>query len=540
MLLRLIRQLFRDRNRPHTAARLTGDSVEDTGYRSSPRAWLKRGEALEAAGDLSGAIDCYRACAHAWPSDLDARLALANALADAWRVEECISAFAEALSVAPRNTEVFSGLLLYSHYAAQVDARTLCDLHRDYGRLLSRLVPAPSGEPYENTANPDRLLRIGYVSRNFSLHSVGYFFEPVIAGHTRECYRVYCYYTHAQADETTQRISRLADVWRHMPAANADVLAQRIREDGIDILVDLEGHTKLNHLATFAHRAAPVQMTWLGYPDTTGLEAIDYRITDAIADRPPLADTRHSERLLRVGPPFLCYRPPDDSPPVAPRHVEGPVVFGSCNVLQKVNPPLITLWAQILKAVPGSRLLLKSRLLQNGDVVDRVLHHFGAEGVGPERLELRGWTSHRVDHLSTYDEIDIALDTYPYNGTTTTCEALWMGVPVITLAGDVHMSRVGASLLSAAGLEDLVTSRAEDYVQTAAALARDSVRRHALRRTMRERLQASPLLDRARFVEGLEAGLRLAWRTWCESQGARAATPGGSNRGTSQEDRQCR
>ena len=540
MLLRLIRQLFSDRNQPHTASRPTGDSVEDTGYRSSPRAWLQRGEALEAAGDLAGAIDCFRACAHAWPSDLDARLALANALAEAWRVEECIPAFVDALSVAPRNAEVFSGLLLYSHYAAQVDARTLSDLHRDYGRLLSQLVPAPSERLYHNTADPERLLRIGYVSRNFSLHSVGYFVEPVIAGHARERYRVYCYYTHAQADETTQRISRLADVWRHVHADSPDALAQRVRDDRIDILVDLAGHTKLNHLAAFARRPAPVQVTWLGYPDTTGLDAIDYRITDAIADRPPLADTRHSERLLRVGPPFLCYRPPDNSPPVAPREAEGPVVFGSCNVLHKVNLPLIALWARILKAVPGSRLLLKSRLLQSDEVVGRVLESFAAAGIAPDRLELRGWAPHRVEHLSAYHDIDIALDTYPYNGTTTTCEALWMGVPVITLAGDVHMSRVGASLITAAGFEDLVASDARAYVEAAVALARDPARRRALRSTMRERLRASPLLDHARFVDGLEAGLRLAWRTWCESQGARMATPGGSNGRTSQEDGQCR
>lgn len=525
MLLRLISRFFTHRPKPAIRVGRGGDSdEEDMRYRSSPREWLRRGQALEDAGDIGGALDCYRACARAYPSDLHARLAVANALTEAWRMEEAIPAFAEALSTAPRNTEVFSGWLLYSHYAAHPDPRALFDLHRSYGRLLSDLVPPHDEERRRNTPDPDRVLRIGYVSRNFSLHSVGYFIEPVIARHDRSRYRIYCYYTHSKSDETTRRISRLADVWRHVHAEDAEALAARISADRIDILVDLAGHTKLNYLAAYARRPAPVQVTWLGYPDTTGLTAMDYRITDAIADPAPFADERHSERLLRLDRPFLCYRPPEDSPPVAPRDPLRPLVFGSCNVLFKVNAPLIALWGRILKAVPGSRLLLKSRLLQNDEAISRVLEGFKAAGIGPERLELRGWAAERSDHLSVYHEVDIALDTFPYNGTTTTCEALWMGVPVITLAGDVHMSRVGASLLAAAGLQDLIANSPDEYVQVAVALASDPARRHALRSGMRERLAASPLLDHAGLVSRLEAGLRLAWRTWCDIQRVRDGT----------------
>ena len=518
MLARLLSQLFRDRSKSRDPAGLTGHGETDACSPATPREWLQRGEALERAGELSAALECYVTCARAHPSDLDAQLALANALAEAWRIEESIPAFAQARAAAPRNTEVFSGLLLYSHYAARPDPRALFDLHREYGRMVSELVPS-SGGRHDNIPDAERVLRIGYVSRNFSQHSVGYFIEPVLAGHDRGRYSIYCYYTHPHGDETTERIARLADVWRHAPAEDAAALAARIREDRIDILVDLAGHTKLNHLLTFAHRPAPVQVTWLGYPDTTGLAAIDYRITDVIADPAPLADSRCTERLLRLEPPFLCYRPPEDSPPVAPRQAGGPVVFGCCNALHKVNAPSIALWAQILEAVPGSRLLLKSRLLQNGEVVDRLLKAFGAVDIGPERLDLRGWAPRQADHLSAYHDIDIALDTGPYNGTTTTCEALWMGVPVVTLAGELHMSRVGACLMTAAGLHDLVATSAQGYVQTAIALARDPAWRGTLRRTMRARLRASALLDHGKFVAALEAGFRRVWGTWCEAQG---------------------
>lgn len=519
MLLRLIRQLFTDRDRS-TISPSRPESEEDTSYRTSPGEWLRRGQTLEDEGALNAAVDCYRACVEAFPSDLQARLALGNALAAAWRVEEAIGAFAAALAVSPRNTEVFSGLLLYSHYEAQPVPEALFGLHGLYGRMLSELVPPEDTQPCRESPDPQRMLRIGYVSRSFSLHSVGYFIEPVLASHDRGRYRIYCYYTHPRSDETTSRIAKLADAWRHVYDDDADALALRIREDRIDILIDLDGHTKLNRLPVFATKPAPVQATWLGYPDTTGLSAIDYRITDATADPPPLADDRHSEHLLRLDTPFLCYRPPNDSPPVALRDVAGPVVFGSCNTLLKVNSELISLWAKILEAVPESRLLLKSSLLQSDEVITRLVDECRASGISSDRLELRGWTAERTDHLSSYRDIDIALDTYPYNGTTTTCEALWMGVPVITLVGDVHMARVGASLLTAAGLQELIADSKSQYIALAVALARNRTRRSALRSGMRARLATSALLDQSAFTRKLEGGLRRAWRAWCESNRA--------------------
>jgi predicted O-linked N-acetylglucosamine transferase (SPINDLY family) len=366
-------------------------------------------------------------------------------------------------------------------------------------------------------ADPDRRLRIGYVSRDFRLHSVAYFIEPVIAHHDRAGYGIYCYYLAADHDDTTQRLSQSADVWREAHGASVDEIAARIYADEIDILVDLGGHTKLNRLGVFSRKPAPVQATWLGYPDTTGLASIDYRITDTVADPPGLTDEIHTERLLRLEPPFVCYQPPHESPAVDLRETAGDVVFGSFNMLIKLNGPLIDMWAQILKAVPDSRLLIKSGLLEHDEAVWRVHERFEKAGIARSRVELRALTQHRMDHLAAYGEVDVALDTFPYNGATTTCEALWMGVPVVTLAGESHMSRVGASLLTAVGLSNLISASTAEYVQTAVALGRDPALRRALRAGMRDRLAASALLDHAGFTRKLEGALRRAWRAWCES-----------------------
>ena len=372
------------------------------------------------------------------------RIAAANDLVSSWRIDEAIAECGAALEASPADTELFSSWLLYSHFPREVDAHELYARHARYGALVSSTVAPSYRGRWRYTPEPERRLRVGYVTRNLSRHSVGYFVEPVVEHHDRSRYEVYCYYTHALSDDVTARIERAATVWRHVPGIAHDALAAIVEEDEIDVLVDLAGHTKMNSLPAFAREPAPVQMTWLGYPDTTGLASIGYRITDAIADPPGAADALHAEKLLRLPPPFLCYRPPSDVP-VAARRNPDEVVFGSFNTLVKVNEPVIALWSRVLAAVPRSRLVLKAALLENGDARERLLERFAAHGVAAERIALYPWSSDLTGHLAAYGEIDVALDTFPYNGTTTTCEALWMGVPVITLAGDVHMSRVGAT-----------------------------------------------------------------------------------------------
>lgn len=516
MLLRLLRAALKPRK--DAAAVPAFHDVERAG---TPDELLLHGKQFEKKGELEAALECYRAAAANAFNPVRAQIDAANVLVDLWRLDEAIEAYRQAVAMEPQSTRILSGLLFFSHLASSpLDRAALFELHRDYGKRVLAL----AREPMHQTVPRDprkRRLRIGYVSPNFSRHSVGYFIEPVIAHHDREAVEVFCYYTERAADETTHRIAAHATVWRQVHEEDDETLARLICADGIDILVDLSGHTAGNRLGVFARKPAPVQMTWLGYADTTGMAAIDYRITDAMSDPVPHAESFHTERLLRLNDVFLCYRPAEEAPPVTARS-EGAVVFGSFNALEKVNEQTISVWARILEAIPDARLLVKAKLLQFRDTERRFRQALERHGIAPERLALHAWSPDRSHHLGLYGEVDIALDTFPYNGTTTTCEALWMGVPVITLPGDRHMARVGATLLNAAGLPELIAPHAEGYVAAAVALARDSARRRVLRAGMRERLEASVLLDHGRFVRDLESALRRVWdERWAEGAPAR-------------------
>ena len=488
-------------------------------HATSPAAeFTRRAQALSDAGRLSAALECYREWAHADPRAVDAWIGMGNTFVDLWSVDEAVAAFGKALELAPTSAKIFSALLFYSHYALPVNPRRLFDLHRQYGDAMRRTVPAGAAS-FPQRPDPDRRLRIGYVSPNLSRHSVGYFAEPVIEHHDRRNFEVYCYYTHELSDDATRRMRDRSDAWRDVAGATDIALEQTIRDDRIDILIDLAGHSKGNRLGVFARRAAPVQMTWLGYPDTTGLDTVDCRITDGVADPAPEADSRHTERLLRLDCGFLCYKPPQDSPPVStPAHPPSDVVFASFNNILKVNRAMIEVWAGILARVPGSRLILKSASLNYPDTADRVRECCESCAIDPQRVELQGFIRDRHEHLAHYGNIDIALDTFPYNGTTTSCEALWMGVPVVSLAGDVHMSRVGATLLHGAGLPELVARSSQEYADLAVALAQDPGRRAALRTSLRDALRSSSLLDHAGFTHGLERAYRERWKTWCATR----------------------
>ena len=478
----------------------------------------RRAQTLADAGRLSAALACYREWAHADPRAVDAFIGMGNTLVDLWSIDEALAAFGKALELAPASAKIFSALLFYSHYALPVNPQRLFGLHRQYGDAMRQSIPGGAAH-FPQPPDPDRRLRIGYVSPNLSRHSVGYFAEPVIEHHDRRNFEVYCYYTHELADDATRRMREQSDAWRDVAGATDAALERTIRDDHIDILVDLAGHSKGNRLGVFARKAAPLQMTWLGYPDTTGLDTVDCRITDGVADPAPEADSRHTERLLRLDHGFLCYKPPQDSPPVSsPAHPPSHVVFASFNNILKVNPAMIEVWAGILARVPGSRLILKSASLNQADTVDRVRECCESCAIDPQRVELQGFIRDRHEHLAHYGNVDIALDTFPYNGTTTSCEALWMGVPVVSLAGDVHMSRVGATLLRGAGLPELVARSTHEYADLAVALARDHGRRAGLRARLRDALRASSLLDHVGFTAGLERAYRERWNAWCAAR----------------------
>jgi predicted O-linked N-acetylglucosamine transferase (SPINDLY family) len=343
---------------------------------------------------------------------------------------------------------------------------------------------------------------------------VGLFIDPVIAAHDPARFEIFCYSTSAALDASSERMAAKAHRFVDVSALTDEAIAHQIHEDGIHVLVDLAGHPAETGMPVLRYRPAPVQMTYLGYPNTTGLAEVDYRITDHYAEAE--GGTQYTEQLIRLPESFLCFgsfaeRPRAELPPAASK---GYITFGSFNHTRKLTPQAVGLWSEILRQVPGSRLLIKASLAGEACVQANLHEAFAAAGIDRERIELRGFTETRESHLDCYNEVDIALDTFPYNGTTTTCEALWMGVPVVTLAGRSHVSRVGASLLARAGLADLVAASEDEYLAKVRSLARDLGRRRELRASLRPRLRSSPLLDAAGFTRALESAYMDMWKAY--------------------------
>ena len=463
------------------------------------------------------ALACYDRALTLQPGYPDAHLNRANAFRAQGRLEEAINDYRKVLALKPDFIAAHHNLLFTLICAGHEPAEILQE-HLAFQQLhaepLARSLP-----PHGNTPEPERKLRVGYVSADFKIHSVAYFIEPVLQHHDPERFEVYAYYNHRRHDAVTQRLRGYCRQWRDIVGMSDEQVADRIRSDGIDILVDLGGHTADNRLLVFARKPAPVQVSWIGYPATTGLTALDYRLTDGLADPVGQAEAFHTEQLVRLPECFSCYRPPEPCPEVTPlpARVNGRVTFGSFNNFAKITPQVLALWAQILRAVPGSRLLLKACGLGEAEMQGRVHAVFAAAGVEAGRVVLFGNDPTIEDHLQRYGQVDIGLDPFPYNGTTTTCEALWMGVPVITLAGQAHAGRVGVSLLSNVGLAEFIAADPQDYVGIAVRLAGDHERLEALRAGMRARLRASPLLDAPRLTRHLEAAYREMWGRWCQS-----------------------
>ncbi|MBF0333069.1 MAG: tetratricopeptide repeat protein [Alphaproteobacteria bacterium] len=412
-----------------------------------------------------------------------------------------------AIALRPRDGTMLGNRLMHLNYVDVAPAEVFAH-HRQWAALHADPL-APTVAPRGDWAG-GRRLRVGYVSADFWWHSVAYFVEPLLEAHDRDRFEIFCYSDARQRDVVSERLATKAEHWRVIVGQSDVEVARRIREDGIDVLVDMGGHTADNRLLAFARRPAPVQVSWLGYPHSTGMRAMTHRLSDAIADPAPEADAWSSETIVRLPGGFHCYRPftelAETTPP--PRFREGPndpITFGSFNNLAKVGPRTVAVWAAVLRAVPGSRLLLKSRPLGDALVAERFAGLFAAHGVAGDRLLLVPYIQDQGGHMRAYERIDVALDPFPYNGTTTTCEALWMGVPVVTLLGRSHAGRVGASLLSQVGLVSLIARDEADYVTLAAALATDPARLDALRGGLRGRLRESSLGDAAFFARKLEA-----------------------------------
>lgn len=447
------------------------------------------------------------------PNYAIAHSTLGNALKDLGLVEEAIAAYRTALKLRPELINCHSSLLLAMHYDAQQHAQGIFQEHLRWNEQFGMPLTKEIG-PHQNDRNPNRPLRVGYVSPDFCAHSISYFFENLLANHDPKQVEVFCYADLIHSDAVTARLKKLAANWRETTKIDNASLAEMIREDRIDILVDLAGHTGHNRLRLFARKPAPVQVSYLGYPDTTGLQTMDYRLTDALADPAGMTDEFYTEKLARLPRSFLCYRPAENAPQVSalPAQTKGYVTFGSLNILPKITTPMLRLWSQILRQVAGSRLILKSYLgLNSAETRQRILDIFVAEGIEPNRIELRGKVADRSAYLSIYNEIDMALDTFPYHGTTMTCESLWMGVPVIALAGKTHVSRVGVSLLTNAGLPQLIGQSPEQYVRLACDWSADLTKLAELRRSLRGQMASSAVTDGPGIARDVEAAYRQMW-----------------------------
>ena len=477
------------------------------------------GIALRKQGKLAEALPCFgRALALKWDYP-GAHCNLGNVLLDQGRLEAALAAYRRALAFDPNHVPAHTALLLSLSYHPATSIETLVAEHRNFdARHARRLLPVPVS--HANDRSPDRRLRIGYVSPDFRAHSVAWFLEPVLRAHDRAAVELFCYAELAQPDSVTEMLQPLADRWRMTFGRSDAAVAAQIRADAIDILVDLAGHTAGNRLLVFARKPAPVQASWLGYPATTGLSAIDYRLVDAVTDPPGTADPQANEQLVRLPGGFLCYRPARDlRAPVPPPCLTGQAVtFGSFNNPAKLCEATLDAWAALLRRLPEARLLLKGKPFCDEATRALMLARFAERGIAPERIELVGWLADPAEHMMLYDRIDIALDPFPYNGTTTTCEALSMGVPVVSLRGDRHAGRVGASLLGQVGLPELVAGSVEDYLAIAAGLAADPQSLAALRSSLRARMLSSPLCDVSGFTRRLEATYRSLWQAWCAAQ----------------------
>ncbi len=470
------------------------------------------GDALRAEGRVEEAQACFQEAIRLDPGLSQPYVNLSGTLKDQGRLEEAVEVWRRAAALQPD-----AGPFHLAHYDAWWTPEEIFQEHIRWAKRHAAPLAADVA-PRANPRAPERRLKVGYVSPDFRGHSVAYFVEPLLAEHDRGQYEIYCYADVRVADAVTERIRRLPLVWRDLQGLNDSQAAELVRRDRIDILVDLAGHTAGNRLRVLARKPAPVQVTAVGYPDTTGLDTIDYRLTDAWADPPGATEHLHTEELVRLPGGAWCYRPPEDAPGVTelPAREAGAITFGCFNNLAKVTPRMMAASAEVLRRAPRARLILKSPILVDASTRRLVLERFRQQGVADGRVQLFG-PVRRQHHLGLYAWIDIALDTFPYHGTATTCEALWMGVPVVTLAGATHVSRVGVSLLASVGLSEWVAEGWEGYIEMAARKAREVDALAELRAGLRERMARAPLTDGKGYARQVEEAYRRMWRRWCAS-----------------------
>ncbi len=508
--------LFRDQGRLDEAeAMFRRVCILDPGF---VEAHVNLGVSLQEQDRFDDAVACYEHVLSLKPDDVEALNNLGNTFKAQGNLDEAIVCHNRVLAIKPESALHHSNLLLTMVYAASVSPQELAATAREFGKKIAD--PLRRKSPLIRDDDPERKLRVGYVSPDFHEHAVNYFFEPLLKLHDRRQFELFAYANVIREDAVTTRLKREFDHWRDIRPLNDDEAADLIEADAIDILVDLAGHTRENRLMVFARKPAPVQVTWLGYPATTGMDAVDYRITDGYAEPPGMTEHLNAETLWRLPEIFCCYAAHENSPAGIdhpPFEDNGYITFGCFNNFAKVTDPVLETWARIMAQVPESRLLLEitgidspqfraateARLLRSGLPLDRII------------LEPRK----RSNQFVLYNRIDIALDPFPCTGGTTSMDTMWMGVPFVTMAGDHFVSRMGVTILTNAGMPELIARNVDEYVDLATNLALDRDRLRGLRHNLRDRVASSPLMNQKSFARNMEAAYREMWRKWCKLNG---------------------
>ncbi len=480
-------------------------------------AYLALAGAHEGLAQLSEAIEVAERAVKVDPKKMDAYGALGQISRSYGDIEKSLEAFRIGVRRATPHPKLAMAYAFTLNFSDKAEESEIQVATKGFRQITEHQAEFKNTQ-FPNEKNPSKKIRIGYVSPDFRQHSVASFVEPLLIHHDKSAFEVWLYHRHVKSDEVTKRLKSHVEVFRQLETSVLEVVYQRVLQDQIDILVDLSGLTEGNSLQLFARKPSPVQMTMIGYCNTTGIPAIDYRVVDARTD-PDGAEARATEELLRVPGCFLCYQAHAQSTEVAPLPSlkNGYVTFGSFNQIPKLTPTTIKMWSDVLNAVPNSRMLIKSYGLDVEAAQTRLKGMFAANGIEPERFELRNAAETSREHLATYGEIDIALDTFPYHGTTTTCEALYMGVPVISRIGVPHRSRVGLSLLSATGHPEWAAANVVEVVTIAKNLTADLDQLAGIRSSLRAQMESSRLMDGATHTRELETLYRQAWTRWCTS-----------------------
>ena len=474
------------------------------------------GEMHSGRNELDEAAACMERIVASDPADANAHNLLANIRRNQARHREAIEHYELAIRHDPNPVVAFQNLLFCMLCTADFSAAEIHAKHREFARRFEQpLLPPKSG--FGNTRDPHRRLRIGYVSPDFRSNVVGHYMQPILEDHDRARFETHCYFLGAARDAISERLASLADRWHDVHSLADDALAARVRSDGIDVLVDLCGHGPGNRVLAFARKPAPLQVSYLDYSATTGLSSMDYRLTTEYCDPSGSSEQYYSEELHRLPGAYWTYNPAASLPISAPpARTNGCVTFGSFNLYYRITSEVLDLWSRVLLAVPGSRLVIVS--VAGGSTQAALVERLNRAGVSIDRVSVHGVVSYAKYH-ELIGSTDIALAPWPYNGATTVLDCLWNGVPVVAKAGgETFSTRLGCSVLAAAGLPELIAADAQDYVRIAAELASDVSRLSALRPTLRQKLEQSPLRDFRGFTRNLESAYRSMWQAWCAAR----------------------